>query len=1502
MAFDQNTRNRLQRFVSEARSLLTGEFMRQLQGDYGMDLATGGITDIEMLKHLDDMHRQTARLLRDSIAHYVAASPSEGTKEALERIIREQAFTILNRLCALRMAEARGIVIETIGNGYNSKGFQLYSRLAGNALGETGDAYRCYLFSLFDELATDLAALFDRYSPMGRLFPSESTFLKLLELINHSDLATLWSEDETIGWIYQYFNTKEEREGMRKASQAPRNSRELAVRNQFFTPRYVVEFLTDNTLGRIWYEMTRGKTRLTEKCSYLVHRPHEIFLGDPVQAHERIWGKQEDEGIDVPEIVKKAFHGNLEDLPKYIGPETNWIALAIPPDQFEPYTGIPYEPFDSGPLNAIRDALEGKGDKEVLDDVTWLWMALCEFRLTDSGSPYGYEPFEKLWNLFLDAVEKKTNRAEKLQEELVKEPIYIPYRSLKDPRMITMLDPACGSMHFGIYAFDLYETIYEEAWDNYSEIFADIREQVSNKNDFMNMVPEMIIRYNIHGIDIDPRACQIAELSLWLRAQKSYQQLKIKAADRPRITKSNIVCAEPMPGEKELLEEFISKLKPTVLGDLMREVWEKMQLAGEAGSLLKIEEELKTTIDNAKKEWERYKAGDFDVAPVLFKEMEQPVQGRMRFDVIGVKKKEFWDQAETLVLRALREFAESATNGHMYQRKLFAEDAVQGFAFINLCRKKFDVVLMNPPFGDLPENSIEYLRSRFPILSENLYCGFLMRASDLGSSDALVGAITDRSYLIKQSYEGFRNVLIEGKRPVCVVDLGWGVLDANVETCAVILRNSFDVTLFADLGNKGMMQDQSLRDLIQDKEKWIVERLETFRNIPFTAFAYSMPPWVRKAYANGANRLDRSLCHAVRGMAGADSDRLYRAIVEIDPRNVGKNKSWIILQKGSPYSPFYYPPEYLLLHDSDTFKNVLSFEAGRVTGREDYGRRGLSFGKRTELMYAFIMNAGQVFSVEGQAIFPNRDDLLWQSVAIINSSPFQVATNAICGQHKLHGYVNAVHIASSLVRDCSASAKRIYLNLREIDTCNELSLIFCLPLVLSNRSESKLAEAITATLSERTNLLTECRSIHKDINSHVIEDLGAPMELAEEGLATNYIRNLFGHDGLPSDECHSLFSWTVGVAFGRWDVRIALGQWHKLDLPDIDDPLPACPPGMLISPDGLPATTGNIISDEWLRARPNYVTLPPERTVKQPTIPDSDYPIKITWDGIIVDDVTNQYDIINYVREVLEVLWRAQADVIEQEACEILNVKSLRDYFRKSSGFFADHLKRYSKSRRQAPIYWPLSTASGSYTLWLYCHRLTDQTLYICINDFVEPKIKQVIERVTDLRRKTNRSKTEEKDLETLTDLSLELEDFRDELLHIAKFWKPNLNDGVQITAAPLWNLFRLSKWQATLKNTWKRLEKGDYDWAHLAYSIWPDRVREVCKKNLSIAIAHSLEALCEVKPKISAEKANKKEPEYEEKVDFSDMLVKSRNKIKRKGKTKAKDSGDHALDKMGLL
>ena len=285
-----------------------------------------------------------------------------------------------------------------------------------------------------------------------------------------------------------------------------------------------------------------------------------------------------------------------------------------------------------------------------------------------------------------------------------------------------------------------------------------------------------------------------------------------------------------------------------------------------------------------------------------------------------------------------------------------------------------------------------------------------------------------------------------------------------------------------------------------------------------------------------------------------------------------------------------------------------------------------------------------------------------------------------------------------------------------------------------------------------------------------------------------------------------LLSWAVGVAFGRFDWRLATGERDAPPELDPFDPLPAKSPGML--PEGA--------------------------------APFHDH------NGILVDDQGHPHDLSRLIEEVLA---RVDAEV----------PGDVRRWLQRD--FFPLHLKQYSKSRRKAPIYWPLSTSSGSYTLWLYYPSLTRQTLYTAVNDFVEPKLKQVSRDTAALRDKgTVRSRDDEKAFEALQTLELELIELRDTLLQIAPNYRPNHDDGVQITAAPLWQLFRHKPWQKILKDTWTKLEKGDYDWAHLAMAYWPDRVREKCKTDKSLAIAHDLEHLyVEPEPKAAKTRGRKK-------------------------------------------
>ena len=270
------------------------------------------------------------------------------------------------------------------------------------------------------------------------------------------------------------------------------------------------------------------------------------------------------------------------------------------------------------------------------------------------------------------------------------------------------------------------------------------------------------------------------------------------------------------------------------------------------------------------------------------------------------------------------------------------------------------------------------------------------------------------------------------------------------------------------------------------------------------------------------------------------------------------------------------------------------------------------------------------------------------------------------------------------------------------------------------------------------------------------------------------------------------------------------------------DPLAACPAGARIRPNGRPAEPNGIVSDEWLRARPDANARPYIGAVKNPTIPDDGYPLRIDWDGILVDDLGHEDDIIRRVQNVLEVIWKDRADAIELEACGILCVRELRDYFRKpgNGGFWMDHVKRYSKSRRKAPIYWYLRSAKGNYGLWLYYHRLDKDILFKALLNYVEPKIRLEEDRLRTLRGRKEaagssgrEAKQIEKDMDRQEQFVSELLDFADRLRRASNLHlEPDLNDGVVLNIAPLWELAPLKE----AKENWEELVEGKYEWSSI--------------------------------------------------------------------------------------
>jgi hypothetical protein len=221
---------------------------------------------------------------------------------------------------------------------------------------------------------------------------------------------------------------------------------------------------------------------------------------------------------------------------------------------------------------------------------------------------------------------------------------------------------------------------------------------------------------------------------------------------------------------------------------LVRVVFEKMSLAGEAGALLKIEEGIADTVAAAKKQWlARPKAEQLALWP---EEKRRKAEQLGLFDVSGITDEEFWHDAEMRVLDTLHAYARRAANDAGLQRQLFADDAIHGFAFVDLCRKRFDVVLMNPPFGEASKPSKLYIEISYPRTKNDVYAAFVERGLHLLERGGMLGAITSRTGFFLSSFQKWREeILLQEARPTVFADLGYGVLDtAMVETAAYCLE------------------------------------------------------------------------------------------------------------------------------------------------------------------------------------------------------------------------------------------------------------------------------------------------------------------------------------------------------------------------------------------------------------------------------------------------------------------------------------------------------------------------------------------------------------------------------------------------------------------------------------------------------------------------------------------------------------------------------------------
>jgi primosomal protein N'' len=416
------------------------------------------------------------------------------------------------------------------------------------------------------------------------------------------------------------------------------------------------------------------------------------------------------------------------------------------------------------------------------------------------------------------------------------------------PEELKLVDPAVGSGHMLTYAFDLLYLIYEEEGYPASDI------------------PGLILKHNLHGIEICPRAAQLAELALAFKARKKARRFfQSGVFVRPQITE-----LQEIRFNGDELREYIKELK---LGSLFDQgvikLLHQFEEAKNFGSLIQ---------------------------PCLDERSIQDVRSAIEAKDLGGQL--FLRETHKKVLRVLD----------------------QGEALA----RRYNVLVANPPYmggGNMNTSLKQLAKERYSESKADLYAMFLERSTILGVSGALLGMITMHSWMFLSSYEDLRSRILSSSTIVSMAHLGPKAFDSIsgevVQSTAFVISNKPNKesrSLFIRLvdGNCEADKSQKFLDAVQGKcgiELYYLKTAELL-SIPGAPIAY----WVSDAFRSSfkINEKLSTVADPRKGMVTADNPRFIRAWWEPSFLEIGFNFSSRSLAKmsGRKWFPYHKGGEF----------------------------------------------------------------------------------------------------------------------------------------------------------------------------------------------------------------------------------------------------------------------------------------------------------------------------------------------------------------------------------------------------------------------------------------------------------------------------------------------------------------------------------------------------------------------------------------------------------------
>jgi len=1045
--------------------------------------------------------------------------------------------------------------------------------------------------------------------------------------------------------------------------------------------------------------------------------------------------------------------------------------------------------------------------------------------------------------------------------------------ALKAVSEITLLDPACGTMHFGVLAFDLFAEMYREELQHAGEPGWPESPSVAAEAE----IPAAILANNLYGIDIDLRAVQLAALALYLKAKSLNEEVT--------ITRHNLVSADVLTLNGKRLGVFLkeAQFSRPIYERLIRALWEKLEDINQLGSLLRLEQEVEGLIADERARYEREG-----------RQIDMFVDRSDEFEAAAAQE-EYWAILGGQIIQAIDHFAKAQAEAGADQ-SFFAGEAIKGMQVLDLMLREYDVVVTNPPYLSRRKMNTELaklLDQNYPEGKSDLFAAFILRCLEFAGKTGYVGMLTMHSFMFISSYEDLRAHVRKGSLIKSMAHLGPGLFatgnPGTLQTTAFVFRHEqnpiqrfnhtgtyFRLVHEADAEAKQVAFEQMVARLNNVEELAGIYRVAQgrFDAIPGNPWVYWISEDIRRIFETLPS-LDQ-IALPRQGAATSDNFRFLNFWWEVGIDNVKLGISsleeaqktryrWFPYVKGEGFRRWFGENVNVVnwFNDGIEMKELANAKrkkyspnatgdlwAAWINSSDYYFNEGITYSYLSSGRFSVrYLPPGAIFDVAGSCIFPFEETNNFHLLAVLNSRFAGYALNLINPTINFQvGDLKRIPIAISNAGIEFNNTIRLAIQAKVLGgTQDEKSFLFVQP--ISRNANSILTDFFIGIDQKINNYVYDLYKLNDHDRTAIEAELSGELVNPDDSESIPFeIQTREDENEILLTDLELAVHWisySVGIAVGHFLPGIAGKLGRAIYHPDdfAIGSLPAPEKGEFEELVGPPEQFA-YIDDAGGR---HVFTAEVEQALRDLALPD----------GIAVLDDGHPRDLAARVEKALVLmLGEAQAKEVIQEATGDSSTTSLRKFLERD--FLTKwHMKWYKKR----PIYWPIQSPNRSYGFVIFHEKITKDTFYeIQRKPYLEAKINAVRYQLEEIEGQLGsaqgaRRRSLEKQLDQTRKLLDELAEFAQTLERITlgsdglPGYTPEENwidDGVILRIAPLWEVIPI--WKSEPKKFWERLQDGQYDWSHIAMHYWPNRCLEQCRTNKSYAIAHGLEELYEGK------------------------------------------------------